>query len=182
MSELRDELVKLLDQKDDKNYDPRMEELMRSDRLIDPKNETLSDLEDQEIFHIAKIRGAELGFKITMRELHKIYSLPHLVDYHCNYIDYIRSLDPIRDKEVLDSLVGGLPMLNRSIEELIKLRRSKEGWAAKLYADSIKPQVANVPMPYPQPQEEQVGFFAKIINFFLGKKKEESGVQGYKVR
>jgi hypothetical protein len=181
MSELRDELVKLLDQKDDKNFDPRMEELLRSDRLIDPKNETLSDLEDQEIFHIAKIRGAQVGFKITMKDLQKIYALPHLADYHCNYIDYIRSLDPVKDKELLDSNVGGLPMLNVMIEELIKLRRSKEGWAAKLYADSIKPQVANVPMPYPQPAEEQQGLFAKIFNFFLGKKKDE-GTQGYQGR
>lgn len=181
MSELRDELVKLLDQKDDKNYDPRMEELMRSDRLIDPKNETLSDLEDQEIFHIAKLRGAQAKLKIPMKELKKIYERPHLADYHCDYIDYIRSFDPIKDKEMLDSYVGGLPMLNVMIEELIKLRRSKEGWAAKLYADSIKPAVANVPMPYPQPAEEQVGVFTKILNFFLGKKKEE-GVQGYRGR
>lgn len=177
MSELKDELIKLLDQKDDKNYDPRMEELMRSDRLIDPKNETLSDLEDQEIFHIAKIRGAQVGFKITMKDLKKIYELPHLKDYHCDYIDFIREAP----KELDEMIIGGLPMLNVMIEELIKLRRSKEGWAAKLYADSIKPQVANMPVPYVPPQEEKEGFFAKIFNFFFGKKKEE-GVQGYKGR
>lgn len=173
---LKEELIKLLDQKDDKNYDPRMEELLRSDRLIDPKNECLSDLEDQEIFHIAKIRGAEEGFKIKMKDLKAIYALPKLADYHCDYIDYIRTVPATLD----DMNIGGLPMLNVMIEELIKLRRSKEGWAAKLYADSIKPQVANMPAPYIPPPEEKEGFFAKIFNFFLGKKKEEA--PSYKTR
>ena len=172
---LKDELIKLLDQKDDKNYDPRMEELMRSDRLIDPKNECLSDLEDQEIFHIAKIRGAQKGFAVTMKELKKIYNLPHLADYHCDYIDYIRTADVSVD----DMVIGNLPMLNVMIEELIKLRRSKEGWAAKLYADSIKPAVANMPAPYVPQAEEKEGFFSKILNFFLGKKSEQ-GAQGYR--
>lgn len=182
MSLLKDELIKLLDTKDDKNYDPRMEELLRSDRLIDPTNECLSDLEDQEIFHIAKLRGAQAKLKIPMRELKKIYLLPHLAGYKCDYIDYIRSLDDVKDKEILDSYIGGMPMMNVMIAELIKLRRSKQFQAAKLYADSIKPQVANVPVPYPMPQEEKEGFFTKILNFFMGKKAEPQGQQGYKPR
>lgn len=174
---IRDELVKLLAHTDDKNYDPRMEELLRSDRLIDPKNECLSDLEDQEIFHIAKIRGAQKGFGVTMKELKKIYALPYLADYHCDYIDYIRA-SPIE----MDAIViGDLPMMNVMIEELIKLRRSKEGWAAKLYADSIKPAAPNAPIPYPAPAEPQEGFFSKILSFFIGKKQEDS-TQGYKRR
>jgi len=173
---LKDELIKLLDQKDDKNYDPRMEELMRSDRLIDPKNECLSDLEDQEIFHIAKIRGAQEGFKIKMKDLKVIYALPKLADYHCDYIDYIRTAPATLD----DMNIGGLPMLNVMIEELIKLRRSKEGWAAKLYADSIKPQVANMPAPYVPPPEEKPGFLGWLSGLIFGKKKEES--PGYKGR
>lgn len=175
MSELSDKLAKLFDAKDDKNYDPRMEELMRSDRLIDPKNETLSNLEDQEIFHIAKIRGAQVGFRITLKDLRAIYNLPHLADYHCDYIDYIRKAPADLD----NMQIGGLPMLNVMIEELIKLRRSKEGWAAKLYADSIKPQVANMPPAYPVPQEEKPGFFGWIVGLLFGKKKEEPR-QGYR--
>lgn len=173
---LKDQLAKLLDQKEDKNYDPRMEELMRSDRLIDPKNECLSDLEDQEIFHIAKIRGAQMGFRITMKDLREIYNRPELTGYHCDYIDFIRATDAKMDEMV----IGALPMMNVMIEELIKLRRSKEGWAAKLYADSIKPQVANMPAPYVPQEEAKEGIFAKIFNFFLGKKKQDEGAQGYK--
>ena len=182
MSQIKDELIKLFDQKDDKNYDPRMEELLRSDRLIDPTNECLSDLEDQEIFHIAKLRGAQAKLRIQVKDLKRIYSMSYLADYRCDYIDYFRSLDAIKDKEILDSYIGGMPMMNVMISELIKLRRSKQFQAAKLYADSIKPAVANVPIPYPQIQEEKEGFFSKILNFFLGKKAEPQGTQGYKPR
>lgn len=170
-SELVQSLVKLLDTKDDKNYDPRMEELMRSDRLIDPTNECLSNLEDDEIFHISKIRGSELSFKITMKQAREIYNRPDMLGYHCGYMDYIRSADPS-----LDGMeIGGLPMTNRMISELIKLRRSKEGWAAKLYADSIKQAVANTPLFIPQqPEEESGGIFGWVKSLFAGRKQQSS--------
>jgi len=171
-STLLDDLKKLFDSKDDKNYDPRMEELLRSDRLIDPKNETLSDLEDPEIFHIAKIRGAQKGFKITCRQLQAAYNTPMMKNYSCDYIDLIRLMKT--DAE-LDSTVGGLPMLSDMISELIKLRRSKEMQMAKLYADSIKPAVANNPPMFIPPEQAQEGFFSKVLSFFLGKKKPEGG-------
>jgi hypothetical protein len=149
-----------------------MEELLRSDRLIDPKNETLSDLEDPEIFHISKIRGAQKGFRVTCRQLQLAYNTPMMQQYSCDYIEMIRAL---KTEEELNATVGGLPMLSDMIAELIKLRRSKEMQMAKLYADSIKPQVANNP-PIFMPQEaEKEGMFAKILNFFLGKKKPEGG-------
>ena len=170
-STLLDDLKKLFENKDDKNYDPRMEELMRSDRLIDPKNETLSDLEDPEIFHIAKIRGAQKGFKVTVKQLQAAYNTPMMKEYSCDYIDMIRALPATE----LDNTVGGLPMLSDMIAELIKLRRSKEMQMAKLYADSIKPQVANNPPMFIQPEPEKEGIFAKLLNFVFGKKKQEGG-------
>jgi len=180
MSELSDALAKVLDDKSDKNYDPRMEELLRSDRLIDPTNEALSKLEEQEIFHIAKIRGAQLGFNISVWKLQKTYQQEWLLDYHVDYIDYIRNLDPTKehDKKELESTIGGLTMTNGMINELIKLRHAEEAWTAKLYADSIKPQVANAPTPMPMMQDPQEGFFTKMFNFLFGKKKEEPSGYG----
>lgn len=174
MSEISDALAKVLDDKLDKNYDPRMEELMRSDRLIDPTNEALSKLEEQEIFHIAKIRGAQEGFRVPLWKIQKMYNQDWIQLYSTDYMEYIRNLNPAneRDKKELESTIGGLAMTNRMIDELIKLRHAEEAWTAKLYADSIKPQVANVP-PQMIPAEPQEGFFSKIIGFFLGKKKEE---------
>jgi hypothetical protein len=182
MSELSDALAKVLDDKSDKNYDPRMEELMRSDRLIDPTNEALSKLEEQEIFHIAKIRGAQEGFRIPVWKIRKVYDQQWMLDYHSDYIDYIRSLDITKEheKKELESVIGGLAMTNKMIDELIKLRHAEEAWTAKLYADSIKPQVANAPAPMQMQQDQQEGFFAKMINFVFGKKKEESS--GYSRR
>jgi hypothetical protein len=174
MSDLSDALAKILDDKADKNYDPRMEELMRSDRLIDPTNEALSKLEEQEIFHIAKIRGAQEGFSIPLWKIQKIYKQDWLQLYSTDYMEYIRNLDPAieRDKKELESVIGGLNMTNRMINELIKLRHAEEAWTAKLYADSIKPQVANVPPQMPQQQEEKEGIFSKIIGFIFGKKEQ----------
>ena len=174
MSELSDALAKILDDKTDKNYDPRMEELMRSDRLIDPTNEALSKLEEQEIFHIAKIRGAQEGFRIPLWKLKKVYDQDWLRLYSTDYMDYIRNLNEAdaRDKKELETTIGGLTMTNRMIEELIKLRHAEEAWTAKLYADSIKPQVANVPPQMLPQQEAQEGFFSKVFNFFLGKKEQ----------
>lgn len=171
MTSLLDDLKRLFETKDDKNYDPRMEELMRSDRLIDPKNETLSDLEDPEIFHIAKIRGAQKGFSISVRKLKQIYNTPTMLKYSCDYIDMIRAVEKDED---LDKTIGGLPMLTTMIEELIKLRRSKDMQMAKLYADSIKPQVANAPPTFIQPEQEKEGIFSKMLNFFLGSKKRDN--------
>lgn len=181
MSDLSDQMAKLLDDKLDKNYDPRMEELMRSDRLIDPTNEALSKLEEQEIFHIAKIRGAQEGFRIPLRKIWKLYKRKDLADFHTDYIDYIRSLDDKNpdDKKELDSTIGGLAMTNKMVEELIKLRHAEEAWTAKLYADSIKPQVANVPVAVQQ-QEQQEGALSKIFGFIFGKKQDAS--QGYQQR
>jgi len=170
---LREELIKLLDQKDDKNYDPRMEELMRSDKLIDPKAENLSKLEDQETFHIAKIRGAQKGYTIKISELQKMYNLPWMINYHADYIDYVRNLDPVKDKDLLESSIGGLPMTTEMVSQFIYLRGALEAWKAKLYADSIKPQVANLPPQYLPVPEEKEGLIARFFNFFLGKKKEE---------
>lgn len=180
MSDISDQLAKLLDDKSDKNYDPRMEELMRSDKLIDPRAENLSKLEDPEIFHIAKIRGAQKGMMLRVSDIKRIYDLPELKDYHTDYIDYTRSLDPIKDKDFLASPVGGLPMTNEMVTQLISLRGALEAWKAKLYADSIKPQVANTPgyIPPPEPQE---GMFAKMLNFFFGKK-QDSQQSGYSKR
>ena len=174
MSELTDALAKILDDKADKNYDPRMEELMRSDRLIDPTNEALSKLEEQEIFHIAKIRGAQEGFRIPLWKIQKVYNQEWLQLYSTDYMEYIRNLKETdkRDKIELDSVIGGLAMTNRMIEELIKLRHAEEAWTAKLYADSIKPQVANVPPPMLPQQEAQEGFFSKIFGFIFGKKEQ----------
>jgi len=179
MSKLSDSLAKVLEDSSDKNYDPRMEELMRSDRLIDASNEALTKLEEQEIFHIAKIRGAQEGFRISLRKVQKLYKTPMMMEYNTDYIDYVRSLNPDNesDKKELDSMVGGLAMTNRMIEELIKLRHAEDAWTAKLYADSIKPQVANVPVQM-QPSEPQEGFFSKLFGFFVGKKQEQS--QGYR--
>jgi hypothetical protein len=177
MSELSDALAKVLDDKSDKNYDPRMEELMRSDKLIDPKAENLSKLEDQEIFHIAKIRGAQKGFSIQLKRIKKIYDLPEMQGYHSDYIDYVRALDPIKDKEELETYIGGLPMTNEMVLQLVSLRGALEAWKAKLYADSIKPQVANQPAII-QPQEPQPGFFSKIADFFFGKKQDDGN--GYR--
>lgn len=173
MSELTDTLAKLLDDKTDKNYDPRMEELMRSDRLIDPTNEALSKLEEQEIFHIAKIRGAQEGFRVPLWKIQKMYHQNWMELYSTDYMEYIRNLNPNieRDKKELESTIGGLAMTNRMIDELVKLRHAEEAWTAKLYADSIKPQVANVPPQMPV-QEAQEGFFSKILGFFLGKKEQ----------
>jgi hypothetical protein len=172
-------LKEVLDDKGDKNYDPRMEELSRSDKLIDPTNEALSKLEEQEIFHISKIRGAQISYSTRVRILKKLYSTPDMKDYHTQYIDYIRALseDNPYDKAELDSYIGGLPMTNLMISELIKLRHAEDAWTAKLYADSIKPQVANVPTFMPSQQEPQEGFFSKALNFIFGKK--DNGAQGY---
>jgi hypothetical protein len=177
MSELTDALVKVLDEKGDKNYDPRMEELMRSDRLIDPTNEALSKLDEQEIFHIAKIRGMQVGFQIPLWKVQKMYNLPWMKEYSTDYMDYIRALDwkSERDKKELESTLGGMTMVNPMISELIKLRHAEDAWTAKLYADSIKPQVANAPAIMPQQQEQQEGFFSKMISFFFGKKQESNG-------
>ena len=172
-------LKEVLDDKSDKNYDPRMEELSRSDKLIDPYNEALSKLEEQEIFHIAKIRGAQISFSVNVRHLKKLYSTPDMMAYHTQYIDYIRALDEKNeyDKKELDTFIGGLPMTNLMISELIKLRHAEDAWTAKLYADSIKPQVANVPTFLPAQQEQQEGLFSKALNFIFGKK--DNGAQGY---
>ena len=182
MSEMTDQLSKLLDDKNDKNYDPRMEELMRSDRLIDPTNEALSKLEEQEIFHISKIRGAQIGFSIPLWMIWRRYQLPHMQYYHSDYIDYIRSIDPKTEegKKELATTVGGLAMTNEMIVQLIKLRHAEEAWTAKLYADSIKPAVANVNPMAMQPQEQQEGALSKIFSFFFGKKQEQN--QGYQKR
>lgn len=165
-------LKTLLDDKGERNYDPRMEELMRSDKLIDPKAENLSKLEDQEIFHVSKIRGAQKGFTATVRQVKKIYELPWMKDYHTEYIDYIRSLDWEKDKDEINTVIGGLPMTSEMVTQLISLRGALEAWKAKLYADSIKPQVINNPQAIP-PQEPQEGLLAKLFGFFLGKKQEQ---------
>lgn len=168
MSEAIDSLKKLFETKDERNYDPRMEELMRSDRLIDPKNECLSKLENPEIYHIAKIRGAQLGFSVTGKQLREIYNRPNMINYHCDYIDFIRNLNDVDAEKIK---LGGLPMMAMSIEQLITLRKAEDAWVAKLYADSIKPQVANNPIYQPMmPQEEKEGWFSKVWGFLFGKK------------
>ena len=174
MSELTNALAKILDDKTDKNYDPRMEELMRSDRLIDPTNEALSKLEEQEIFHIAKIRGAQEGFRVPLWKIQKMYNQDWIQLYSTDYMEYVRNLNPAneRDKKELESTIGGLAMTNRMIDELVKLRHAEEAWTAKLYADSIKPQVANVPPQMLPAQEAQEGFFSKIISFIFGRKEQ----------
>jgi hypothetical protein len=175
-SELVAQLTKLLDVKDEKNYDPRMEELMRSDRLIDPKNECLSKLENPEIYHIAKIRGAQQGFRFPVKAIKKLYKESKYSDYHCDYIDFIRNMP---DNEAETIFVGGLPMMSIAIEEMVKLRKSEDAWAAKLYADSIKPQVANQPMYMPMPpQEEKEGFFSKMWGWFFGGRQKQQTQQG----
>jgi len=181
MSDLSDQMAKLLDDKLDKNYDPRMEELMRSDKLIDPKAENLSKLEDPEIFHIAKIRGAQKSFNIPVWKIKKMYMTPDMMDYHTDYIDYIRALDPKNEQDAkeLAACVGEFVMINEMVTQLVCLRGALEAWKAKLYADSIKPQVANIPVPMPQ-QEEKEGLLAKTLNFFFGKKPEQN--QGYQNR
>jgi hypothetical protein len=182
MSEIADAMRKLLPDASDKNYDPRMEELLRSDRLIDPKYENMSILEDQEIYSIAKLRGAQKAFAVPVRKIKKIYDLPEMQPYHAPWIDYIRALDENNehDKLELDASVGGLPMINEMIYQLIYLRGSREGTKLKIYADSIKPAVANNPpmMQQPEPQE---GVLSKIIGFFVGKKQENPS-PGYKQR
>ena len=167
-------LKTLLDDKGEKNYDPRMEELMRSDRLIDPTNELLTKLENPEIYHISKIRGAQKGFGLSVRRIRKAYMLPWMRDYHTDYIDYIRSLDENseHDKKELDQELGNLIMTTEMITQMVKLRHALEAWKAKLYADSIKPQVANLP-PIQPVQEEQEGLFSKLFGALFGKKKDE---------
>ncbi len=165
-------LGKLLDDKGEKNYDPRMEELMRSDKLIDPKAENLSKLEDQEIFHVSKIRGAQKGFSVSVKQVKKIYELPWMRDYRTEYMEYIRSLDWEKDKEEINTIIGGLPMTSEMVTQLISLRGALEAWKAKLYADSIKPQVVNNPQAIP-PQEPQEGLLSKVLGFFIGKKQEQ---------
>lgn len=184
MSALTDQLATLLDDKNDKNYDPRMEELMRSDKLIDPKAENLSDLRDEEIFSIAKVRGAQKAFQIPVWKIQKLYNRPDMMDYHTDYIDYIRQLDPAlpHGKEELDAHVGDFNMVIEMVHQLVYLRPALEGNRAKLYADSIKPQVANVPVQpiTPEPQE---GMLSKIAGFIFGKKEQQSGSgSGYKGR
>ena len=182
MSQLSDALAKVLEDKDDKNYDPRMEELMRSDKLIDPTAENLSKLEDPEIFHVAKIRGAQKGMALKVSDLYRIYNLPEMKAYKTDYMEYVRQLDPTKDedKKILNQMVGGLPMTNEMVRQLISLRGALEAWKAKLYADSIKPQVVNNPGYIPQPQDQQEGLFAKALNFLFGKKQEDKG--GYQRR
>ena len=164
-------LESLLDDKGEKNYDPRMEELLRSDRLIDPNNELLTKLENEEIYHISKIRGAQKGFLLTVRRIKKVYNLPWMLDYHTEYMDYVRSLDEKdeHDKLELDSTIGDLKMTSEMIAQMIKLRHALEAWKAKLYADSIKPQVANIP-PVIQPTEEKEGVFSWLAGVLFGKK------------
>jgi hypothetical protein len=179
MSQLSDALAKVLEDKDDKNYDPRMEELMRSDKLIDPNAENLSKLEDPEIFHVAKIRGAQKGMALRVSDLYRIYNLPEMKEYKTEYMDYVRNLDPLKkeDKEILNTMIGGLPMTNEMIRQLISLRGALEAWKAKLYADSIKPQVVNNPGYIPQNQDQQEGFFSKALSFLFGKKEDKGGYQ-----
>jgi len=184
MSDLSDQMAKLLDDKLDKNYDPRMEELMRSDKLIDPKAENLSDLRDEEIFSVAKIRGAQKAFQISIRKIKKLYLREDMLGYHTDYIDYIRDLDEKNehDKLELDSNVGDFKMVIEMVHQLVYLRPALEGNRAKLYADSIKPQVANIPVQTLQP-EQQEGLLSKMFGFFFGKKEQSSGSNsGYKGR
>jgi len=175
-------LKQVLDTKDDKNYDPRMEELSRSDKLIDPTNEALSKLEDPEIFHIAKIRGAQISYAVPLWKIRKAYLIPDMLDYHTPYIDYIRNLDPANkdDKAELDQIIGGLPMTNKMMEELVKLRHSQDAWTAKLYADSIKPIASNQPIMFPQQQEQQEGALSKIFGFIFGRRQENQNTGGYR--
>lgn len=178
MSELTEKLAGLLEN-DDKNYDPRMEELMRSDRLIDFKYENLSVLEDQEIFHVAKIRGMQNLIRIPVWRIQKIYLQKDMLDYHAPWMDYIRSLDETnpRDKKELEATIGELMGINEMIRQLIMLRPALEGKRAILYADSIKPQVANNPVYQTQPQDNQEGFLSKVAGFIFGKKDDDS--RGY---
>lgn len=178
MTELTEKLAELLDDKNDKNYDPRMEELMRSDKLIDPKAENLSKLEDPEIFHIAKIRGLQVGLRIPVWKLQRIYNADDMLDYTTDYMEFTRSLkatDP-GDKKILESSIGGLAMTEEAVAQLICLRGALDAWKAKLYADSIKPAVANIPMPM-QREEEQEGLLSKMANLIFGRKKEEPRYQ-----
>jgi hypothetical protein len=176
-------LGELLDDKGEKNYDPRMEELLRSDRLIDPNNELLTKLENEEIYHISKIRGAQKGFLLTVRRIRKVYNLPWMLDYHTDYMDYIRALDEKNehDKVELDSIIGDLKMTSEMISQMIKLRHALEAWKAKLYADSIKPQVANIP-PVIAPTEEKEGVFSWLAGVLFGKKGNQQQQQGYQQR
>lgn len=176
MSDLTDQLSKLLDDAGDKNYDPRMEELMRSDRLIDPKYENLSVLEDPEIFHISKIRGAQKAFNIPVWKLKKLYDAEDMKDYHAPWIDYIRDLDPKNenDKKELESNVGDFVIVNEMVKQLVILRPALEGKRASLYADSIKPQVTNNPGIPTQPAEQQEGFLGKMFSFIFGKKDQDN--------
>lgn len=170
-------LRQALEADDGKNYDPRMEELMRSDKLIDPKAENLAKLEEQEVYHIAKIRGAQTAFKITVRKLKRLYETPEMMKYSTPYMDYIRSLkeDNPNDRKELDMEIGGLPVTNEMISQLICLTGAFDAWKAKLYADSIKPVVSNQPIPFQQPQQEQEGLFSKVLGFMFGKKDQPSG-------
>jgi hypothetical protein len=184
MSELTDQLSKLLDDANEKNHDPRMEELMRSDRLIDPSYENLSVLEDQEIFHIAKIRGAQKGLNVSVRRIKKVYETKDMLDYHTPWMDYVRSLDEKNpyDKVELDSKLGDLVIINEMVKQLIVLRPALEGKRANLYADSIKQQVINNPASPQQMNEPQEGFFSKAISFLFGKKDSGGSNQGYNGR
>jgi hypothetical protein len=141
-----EEIKERLGKTDSTKYSVKHQELERIDTLSKGDNDTMTDLQDQEIIAFALIRSLHQGLQR-------------------------KTMDQYGD----DKIVGGLPMTMHLLDNLRGLRISRGRQGRKEFIEALRARTPNYMVPQYDQEEKRPGFFARIIDRLRGRRQEDNG-------